>query len=466
MNKGDFILVACLGVVLLAYLQPLLACGLIILFFLVCRNLVILVFLGLVFIRCFCFYANFEATLDYELNKLYYVEAHICAEPDVRLDKINYILCLNKLVEVENNEVLSVPKSNRVLLKYSLYPKFEYGDTVSIKGLFELPFETEEFSYKNYLKIYGVSLVLNKNGNLNLISQNSTIFGLLYTFKNYLLLAIEKLFNEPYASLVNGLLLGSRKGFSEEVTNYLSVTGLTHIVAVSGYNISLVILFIDKLFIFVPRNIRFYLICFFLAIFAVITGLSASVLRATIMGVIAIAVIQYGYSANFNRAILLAACAMTVWNPFVLLYDLGFQLSFFSTFGVVLLSKKLTANFLPEFLGIRESFILTISSQIATLPTIVYYFGVLSLVSPLANVLVAPFLPVFMLFGFLSLLFSWILPLKIIFILIVETLGYFFFLILKFLAGVPYASLTFQPKNLILLFLSLILIFILGRRKF
>ncbi len=465
MNKGDFVLGYSLVLVLICYLNPVLAFIVALAGCFYLKDFKYWIVLLLVLLRCFLFYQDFDDAFKLDLTPNYILEARICEEPDIRLDKINYILCITKLVELKSNLIVNKDLQLKVLLKYGLYPEFEYGDLVKIKAKIEIPFETEEFSYKNYLKIFGVHFVLNTRDYFTLINQESSFLKQVYKFKNRLITYIERLFNEPYASLINGLLLGARKGFSVEVTEFLAITGLTHIVAVSGYNISLVILFIDKLFVFVPRNIRFYVICIFLALFAIITGLSASVLRATIMGVISIAVIQYGYSANFVRAILLAAFLMCVWNPFILMYDLGFQLSFFSTLGVVILAKKINIQFLPDFLGIKESFILTVSSQIATLPTIVYYFGTLSLISPIANVLVAPFLPVFMLLGFLSFVLAWIYPLKLIFTLMVETLGFVFFEILKFTANVPFASIVFTPKNELLLVVAIVLVIIFCKRK-
>jgi competence protein ComEC len=280
-----------------------------------------------------------------------------------------------------------------------------------------------------------------------------------------LLRKIEANLNEPYASLMNGLLFGARKGFTDSVNDMLTATGLTHIVAVSGYNVSLVILFIEKSLFFVPRNIRFWFLIIAIFLFAIIAGLSASVLRACIMGFISVFVLQYGYSSNFLRAVLLTAVAMIMWNPAHLYFDLGFQLSFYATLGVMYLAPFLKFSFVTEKAGLRDSLKLTVASQLATLPTILYYFGNLSFISPLANLLVAPFLPVLMLLGFLILIFGNMIIVSGMLTLITTSISNLFFVLLGFLAFVPYSMIRVPIQNGIILLLTYGLLLIVIFKK-
>lgn len=393
---------------------------------------------------------------EYSVVEKYYSEEvldlsfTICAEPDYRLDKVNYIVCLKS-----NNQELS---GKRFLISTGLYPKYKYGDSFSSAGSITEPFETDEFSYTDYLKVLRVVGVIELRSGLQFIDSSKSFRRSLYDFKFSLLNKIESELNEPYASLINGILLGARKGFTDSVANMLTVTGLTHIVAVSGYNVSLIILFVERSLFFVPRNIRFYILFVLISIFAVLAGLSASVVRACVMGIISVMVVHYGYTNNFLRAILLTAFGMVLWNPASLYFDLGFQLSFFATLGVVYLAKFVDFEWITNKLSLRESLSLTLASQLATMPTILFYFGNLSIISPLANILVAPFLPILMFLGFLLLIFGKIPILGSVLVLITNALSYYFFLILEFLTKVPLAMVTLpKGSKLILLICYLVL---------
>jgi competence protein ComEC len=108
--------------------------------------------------------------------------------------------------------------------------------------------------------------------------------------------------------------------------------------------------------------------------------------------------------------LLWTAFFMTLWNPKILIFDVGFHLSFASTLGLIYLSPIFERYFvkIPAVFCLREAFLMTISAQIATLPIVFYHFQRISLVAPFANVLVAPFVPLSMFFGFASVFLSWI----------------------------------------------------------
>jgi competence protein ComEC len=409
----------------------------------------------LVFLRVgyFEFYEYSEVEKHYS-EEVLDLNFTICAEPDYRLEKVNYIVCLDSIITELNGK--------RFLISTGLYPKYKYGDSFLAAGSITEPFETDEFAYSDYLKVLRVVGVIELRSGLKFIDSENSLRRNLYDFKFLLLNKIESVLNEPYASLINGLLLGARKGFTDSVTNMLTVTGLTHIVAVSGYNVSLIILFVERSLFFVPRNIRFYILFVLISVFAVIAGLSASVVRACVMGIISVMVVHYGYTNNFLRAILLTAFGMILWNPASLYFDLGFQLSFFATLGVVYLAKFVDFNWITNRMSLRESLSLTLASQLATLPTILFYFGNLSIISPLANVLIAPFLPILMLLGFLLWIFGTVPIIGTFLVLITNALSFYFFLILDFLTKVPLAMVTLpKGSKLILLICYLIIAVVL-----
>lgn len=372
-------------------------------------------------------------------------QVEVCGEPDVRIEFVNYTVC------TENR--------GRILVKYGLFPRYKYGDKLIMSGILEDPFVTEEFSYRDYLKTKKIEAVL-KKGKIFLIEEPEKFLfkRWLYDFKYTLFVKIEKSVPEPYSSLLLGLLFGAKKGFPEEITEAFKITGLTHVIAVSGYHVGLIMLLMNKLLMFIPRNIRFYLLTFGLVVFALLAGLSASVMRACVMGFLAMLTLQLGYSANILRSILLTAVAITFWNPAILFFDIGFQLSFYATLGIVYLAKIINFDFITEKFGLRESLVLTIAAQITTLPSSVYYFGSLSLISPVANLLITPFLPWLMLLGFLLLILGDLWGIGVFLRLITISLAEIFLWIIETLAQIPMARVILPDHNIAVLLVITVII--------
>lgn len=303
----------------------------------------------------------------------------------------------------------------RVLLNVPKYPVYSYGDVLSVRGLLEEPFETDEFSYKKYLERYAVYGVM-KRPYVGVVGSevNNPFYKGVFALKVRIQERINQLWSEPYASFESGLLLGARKGIPDYLMEAFNVTGLTHIIAISGYNISLVIVLVGAAFARFSRKKRVIMSFVFVVVFTVLVGMSAAVVRAAIMGSIGLFALYFGRSTMVTLTLVMSALLMNIWNPKILPYDVGFQLSFAATCGIVYIAPRIEKWFvwLPEAGGIREALQMTIAAQISTLPIILFHFGRLSIVSPLANVLVAPFIPLSMATGaiafVLSLISNWL----------------------------------------------------------
>ena len=291
-------------------------------------------------------------------------------------------------------------EQGRVLVSTSIYKELQFGEWVKVSGFLERP---DQGSYERYLFRYGILYTMDKAQLEVLQPPSFSLRGSLYELKNIFQDRINKLYFEPEASLVSGLLLGSRKGMSEELTRDFQATGLTHIVAVSGYNISLVIACIFSLFGFLPLKKRVVLSIFMVSVFVLFVGASSAAVRAGIMGSLGMWGLYSGRRCQAFFVLLWSALLMALWNPAIFIFDIGFQLSFASTLGLLAFVPIFQKHF-PSKGFLVESLLLTLSAQLATFPFIVFYFGRLSLISPLANILVAPFLPFAMFFSALSLI--------------------------------------------------------------
>lgn len=294
------------------------------------------------------------------------------------------------------------------------YAEYAYGDRLKIDCVLEIPQAIEGFDYQMYLAKDGISHLC-KSPKIEVLEKyQDAAYGHLIRLKNNLQDKIEKLLPAPQSGLLMGLLLGGDDNVSEEVQEDFSKTGLTHIVAVSGYNVTIIAEYLMLFGIFAGlwRKQAFWLAIFGIILFVTMVGLPASAVRAGVMGSLILWAMKNGRLGSAQNAIVFAAIIMLLVNPLLLRWDVGFQLSFLATLGIVYFHpliekysiKKNGISFFSEIL------FLTLSAQIFVLPVILHDFGTLSLISPLANLLVLPIIPLTMLLGFLMLVFSFVLP--------------------------------------------------------
>jgi competence protein ComEC len=373
----------------------------------------------------------------------------VTEDPDRRADHTKLTIAVSSLQLLTENNNTNVNNdhdtSGNVLVKLARLPAYDYGDELRITGQLQTPFETAEFSYKDYLARYGVHSVMYYPRATRLSKNHGNFFfAALYAFKQNFEAKINQIFPEPQASFEAGLLTGSRRGIPDAILADFNETGLTHIIAISGYNIALVIAFAVGLFgQRVARRWQFPLVASLVITFTLFVGAGPSVVRAAITGLLAFYALTEGRQYHIGLAITATAAVMVAWTPAILLNDVSFQLSFAAVLGLLFVAPVFEkwAEKIPNKFAIRESLLMTMSAQVTAVPLIVFYFDRLSLVSPLANVLVAPAIPLAMLAGFLAVLVGWIfLPAGIILGFAAYGLLNYILWIAEKLAAVPLAS--------------------------
>ncbi|OGM95979.1 MAG: hypothetical protein A3B86_01840 [Candidatus Yanofskybacteria bacterium RIFCSPHIGHO2_02_FULL_38_22b] len=301
----------------------------------------------------------------------------------------------------------------RVLVTASSYPKREFGDFIEVQGKLELPQNfSEDFDYITYLKKDGIKLILffpeiETAGKTQLdFSENIklNIYRKIFAVKEKFEKAINLSIPEPNASFINGILLGSRQNIPDDLKEAFNKTGTTHVLAISGYNIMIISeAILLGLIWFFRRRVAFWISVAVIILFVILTGASASVVRAALMGLLLSFANGYGRLYDQKNSIILAGAAMVWINPFVLVFDIGFQLSFAAVLGLIYLYPQIDSKLykLPKFGNLKEITLMTLSAQIAVAPLLIYYFGNFSLISLPTNVLILPFIPIAMLTGFL-----------------------------------------------------------------
>jgi len=395
----------------------------------------------------------------------------ISQEPDVRSSNIRYI------VEAKNYELNGSPRwseseagqqfeaSGLLMLVASKYPQYRYGEQIEITGKLQTPQSIDDFDYQKYLakdEIY--SIIYYPEIKLVGAHQGSWFMEKLLVLKNGFEDSLGKVLSEPQAAFLAGLLLGEKRGLPPELMADFSKTGTSHIIALSGYNITIIAVALMSLFNFfmLRRAISFWVAVALIVLFVLMTGASASAVRAAIMGILVLIAQQSGRLYSIRNALIFAGAIMVFINPKVLTFDLGFQLSFGATLGLVYLSPILkrwippleNENFLtgesskstPKIiLTIKQILVTTLSAQIAVLPLLVINFGQLSLIAPLANLAILPFIPLTMFWGFVATLggIFWLEIGKILALMAWLFLSYEI-KIIELLAKVPLAALKFN----------------------
>ena len=324
-----------------------------------------------------------------------------------------------------------------------------YGDRLVVRGKISLPenFETDagrKFNYENYLRVRGIHYLMRYAEVVDREEGGWSIQKSLYALKHSFEASLEKILPEPNVSLMEGILLGARRGIPDNLTDAFVVSGLIHVVVLSGYNISIVAEAMLRGLSFLPRTYGFLVGGMMMILFALMTGAGAATVRATIMGLIAVLARYLHRPSAALRALAVAAVAMALWNPLAPLYDVSFILSIVATFGLITLSPWVE-SWLPKFFNkvpsIRSIAASTIAVQIFILPALLYFTGVLSFFSLPANILALPVVPFVMLLGFIAGLLGLIHPaLAIVPAVIANTLLEWMIFIATATASLPFSS--------------------------
>jgi len=216
--------------------------------------------------------------------------------------------------------------------------------------------------------------------------------AMLHEVRSAIEATVQRTLPEPHAALLTGLLVGSAAGMPESLRLALVGSGTSHLVVVSGYNITLVAAFLQSIFRS-ARILRIAAPLFGVWAFTLLAGANAPAIRAALMATAALIALSTGRGADALGALALAAAGMLLLDPH-LVFELGFQLSVLATLGLVALQPRVAAliGWIPERL--REPVSSTLAAQLATAPLLAATFHQISVVAPLANLLAAPAIPV------------------------------------------------------------------------
>src|SRR5512136_1995410 len=213
------------------------------------------------------------------------VEGAVVGEPDVRDAYTN--------LRVEADWLIATGQPMRtvrglVLVQAPPFTDFRYGDRVRAEGILQTPTNMDEFDYREYLARQDVySIMWRPRVTVLARDQGFAPFGWLYAFKARAKNVIAQILPEPQASLLTGILLGDDSGIPKSVQDAFRTTGTSHIIAISGYNVTILIglMSLGAVRLFGKRR-AFYVLAVGLLVYMILVGASASVVRAVIMGIV------------------------------------------------------------------------------------------------------------------------------------------------------------------------------------
>lgn len=314
-----------------------------------------------------------------------------------------------------------------ILVRSSPFQSFKIGQRCFFYGNFVEPKNFSDFDYKKHLRGKNIYIIFEaisvECDSVRDVRYGFLIRNYLVDLKYSLISKVDTVLFEPQSSLLVGILFGQERLFSKKFENAIRDSGVSHIVAASGYNVSILIAFASRTFSFLKKKSKTIICLVVIWMFAMLSGLSASIVRACIMTSVSLVAVLFGRSNSIHIAILFTVATFLIFDRYIL-ESVGLQLSLLATLGLVYL--------LPVFENVANSCfgksdflkryaLPTMSCTIATMPVTLSVFNSFSAWSVLTNTLILPVIEGTMLWGVLAIIFQQLLP----------QLSYFFFSIVN-----------------------------------
>lgn len=339
--------------------------------------LIIISLIGCIYSKC-----KFNYMSDVYKEDEYKMNVTVISHENVSSNGYSY----KYLVKNENNHKFNI------YVKYKDENLFEIGYKLKIIGEFDKPNtarNTGGFDYQKYLYSNNIYGTINCSY-VEIIDKD--VNNLVYSLQNKIRNNMLKIFNKETAGILIGMLIGETNDISKSTQENFKESGITHLLAVSGANVMMIISISNFLFSkLVGRKYDYVFSISFIIFFTLIASSSASVVRASIMAITNIILNLLLKKNNPIYNLSFSVLLITIFNPLAI-ENVGLILSIFGTLGIILLSKDLNiilGKFIQNKL-LKETASVTLSAQILLLPIMAYYFNNLSLISLFSNLIIVP----------------------------------------------------------------------------
>ena len=325
----------------------------------------------------------------------------VAASPDVRMRTTRAVVSAHEVAVKDDHRAVT----GKILVSVPAVVDYEVGDMVQFRCAVKKPELYNDFDYPRFLAKDGIYALCPYPEIISHTAGKHGIRWALGRLKRDFIASLARVIHEPEGAFLSALLTGARGRIPESVNDDFTQTGISHLIAISGYNITIIATgVLGLLTLFVRRHIAFPFLVLIISGFTVLVGGSASVVRAAVMGLMLHAAYVSDRMYKPLSGLTLVAAGMLALNPRLLRDDLGFDLSFLATVGILMVSPHLMRylDFIPARWKLREIIALTLAAQVTTLPLLVGSFDRVSAISPIANLMLVPCVPFLMAVGFIA----------------------------------------------------------------
>lgn len=342
---------------------------------------------------------------------------------------------------------------------------FRYGDRISIEGKLESPQKFDGFDYPMFLSMHKIYTIV-RFPEINLIEtrQGNDIKFAILSSKNNFRETINTFIAYPQNTLLKAIILGDGQAIPDEIQDQLNIAGIKHIIAISGMHITMISIILMTILIKLGfwRSQAFYIVISALAIYIMMIGFPASAIRAGVMTFVFLLAQKIGRLAIIDKTLVFAATAMLIFNPMLLRFDVGFQLSFMAVLGIIYFAeffkdklKIIPDNLLYGLVPLRTIIAVHFAAHLSVFPLILFYFDRIAVLAIIGNTLVLPIFPLLLFLGllliivdYISSLFTLFAPISLIFLevtgIILSVIIFYILGLVNLINQIPFASLTIK----------------------
>ncbi|WP_099187368.1 ComEC/Rec2 family competence protein [Tepidibacter mesophilus] len=326
------------------------------------------------------------------------------------------------------------------------------GDYIQVKGIFKSSYniKIDKFDYGIYLKSKGIDGIVNSDCIKS--SEYYSMYFFINKMKTSITYSIKDIFRENY-SFVNALILGDKTDLDINIKEVFSKAGVSHIIALSGLHVGIVIYIITLIIGKINNILKFFTISILIFLYFVIVGFKGSMFRACIFSFIIYLSVFVQREYDGMSALSLVGIILCIINPFII-YDIGVQLSFLATLSIIYFYDKIDKYVRCPLVSI------TLSASILTIPVVYYRFKIISNVFLITNILIVPTVGILIGLIFMCIFFYYI-NFSIIYLILSKIVCFIIFYIksiLFYLSSIKYSYIEFETVNLKLVVLYYILL--------
>lgn len=352
-----------------------------------------------VFLLLFCAFGflNVQIRDLYTLNELTNIQEVQKIEGDiVRIQKLK----TGNLYQAKCIKTYKFDSETRCHTLINLISTDSVNETFQVNDIVVAEMDSSQYISSDLNQYYSVRTLSNLGQHKNNFIQEQ-----IDAFRNKMLNLIFQQYSEKEGQILTGLLLGKVIELDQDLEKQFIKSGTIHILVVSGYNVSIIIVLVSAFLARFSRLLRIVISVLLILFFCVLTGGEPPIIRAAIMGIVPLFTIFIGRPTQAVMNLLIAGFLMIIIDPQII-SSLSFLLSFLATLGMLLFANSIHRKIkkIPDLVSLNLS--TTIAAQILVLPILVYFFHSLSLVSLITNILILDFIPILMFTGAISLVFT------------------------------------------------------------